>query len=126
MHRVLLLLLLLLPLLLIMFLLLLQTLQGMDTSSVRVNETAAFGRGGVNATTPLGVGAQLGQRILFGAGQQKRGMFLRRSLPSMQSAERAVRRAKDALGTAMDDLNLGLTPPPVSQATPANLMYMFD
>lgn len=85
-----------------------------------MNETAAFGRSDVNATTPpVGVGAQLGQRILFGSGQQKRGMFLRRSLPSLPSAERVVRRAKDALGTAMDDLNLGLTPPPASRALAA-------
>ena len=50
--------------------------------------------------------------------QKEKGKFFRRSLPipSMQSqravAERAVKRAKDVLGTALDDL--GLTRPPVS------------
>ena len=54
-----------------------------------------------------------------GVSQREKGKFFRRPLPipSMQSqravAERAVKRAKDALGTAMDDL--GLTPPPVSR-----------
>ena len=50
--------------------------------------------------------------------QKEKGKFFRRSLPipSMQSqravVERAVKRAKDVLGTALDDL--GLTRPPVS------------
>lgn len=54
-----------------------------------------------------------------GASQREKGKFFRRPLPipSMQSqravAERAVKRAKYALGTAMDDL--GLTPPPVGK-----------
>lgn len=81
----------------------------MDAISVDVNDTAAaYGDNRVaNATAALNVG----QRIIFGAGK-KSGMFLRRSFPSIQSAERVVKRAKDALGTVMDDV--GLTQPPVS------------
>lgn len=77
-----------------------------------LNVTVPFGvnrgvvgpsRGG-NSTTADGGG-------VWSPGQ--RAMLLRRSLASVQSAERAMRRAKDALGTAMDDL--GLTRPPVSE-----------